>query len=564
MIKIKFKKPTRSFIYLSTCCAMSVLVACGGGGSSDVAGVGSGGTGFVTGFGSVIIDGIKYDDSRLDASGAVRSEDGLNDVSRTRDDIKLGQRVEVEFEGSAATGVATLVIQNELLGPVTADTTTAPTGFILVAGQRVAVNADATKGPLTVFEGASSLSQFAIGDRVEVHGLLTSDNVGPYFLASRIERKPSTDAAGAAITKVKLSGTVSDLAQPSAGITTFKLAGVTVTVNSNSTITPTPASLVNGQRVKVFADDFTTANTPTNTGSVTATAVRVKKFNASKGEFRVRGVVSNVDAVAKTFMIDALIVDASAAGLVLPAEGTAVRVRGSYDAATNTVKASQIKSSDDLEVKTNELKGSVSDYISASDFVVRGTRVDARALDPLVKNRIENGVFVEVKGSARNDAGFLVATSVEFKTPSSGNELELNAAVSGLDTGNSTFSLDSQLVNYSNAVFKEGSAASLADGVFVEAKGRLVNNVLQASVIEVRSSDSNINRANEKEVEGRLAADATGSPTFSFTINGITVTCTSATVGSDCSANALKKGSKFKVRYTSGMPNTATRLRRDD
>ena len=47
--------------------ALMLLAACGGGGSVDVAGVGSGGSGVasgsVTGFGSVIVDGVEYDDS---------------------------------------------------------------------------------------------------------------------------------------------------------------------------------------------------------------------------------------------------------------------------------------------------------------------------------------------------------------------------------------------------------------------------------------------------------------------------------------------------------------------
>ncbi|MBL8459664.1 MAG: hypothetical protein JNM92_09915, partial [Zoogloea sp.] len=69
-----------SAVLSRTVVALVVLIvsACGGGGSTDLAGVGSGGSGVasgsVSGFGSVIVDGVEYDDSAAtrqaeDASG---------------------------------------------------------------------------------------------------------------------------------------------------------------------------------------------------------------------------------------------------------------------------------------------------------------------------------------------------------------------------------------------------------------------------------------------------------------------------------------------------------------
>jgi len=88
-----------------------VLAACGGGGGGDLAGVGTGGTGTVSstvgvgpisGFGSVIISGVRYDDS----AATVTDEDGN---ARTRADLKLGMvgAVSGSADFVAGTGVAT-------------------------------------------------------------------------------------------------------------------------------------------------------------------------------------------------------------------------------------------------------------------------------------------------------------------------------------------------------------------------------------------------------------------------------------------------------------------------
>ena len=78
---------------------LAALSACNGGGGSDTtstAGVGSGGTGYasgtVTGFGSVVVDGVTIDDRS--ASVDVEVSPGVSGDS----DVLLGQRVEVETD----------------------------------------------------------------------------------------------------------------------------------------------------------------------------------------------------------------------------------------------------------------------------------------------------------------------------------------------------------------------------------------------------------------------------------------------------------------------------------
>lgn len=139
------------------------LVACGGGGGSS-AGVGTGGTGSfavgtISGFGSIIVNGVRYDDS----SASVLDDD---DNASSASALAIGQVV--ELRGSVAsdglTGAASSVsYYSELKGPVTA--VNAGGGTVTVFGQVVSVTAT------TLFQGVSGLFALASGNVIEVFGL---------------------------------------------------------------------------------------------------------------------------------------------------------------------------------------------------------------------------------------------------------------------------------------------------------------------------------------------------------------------------------------------------------
>ena len=141
------------------------LSACGGGG--DVAGVGQGGTGAfsvgpITGLGSIIVNGIRYDDS-----GASISDD---DSPFGREDLRLGMVVAVQ--GSPAVlGQSTatrIVLGGELVGPIASK---AVDGLsFVVLGQTVNI------GVSTVFANRSGLGALNTNDVVEVHGIANPAN----------------------------------------------------------------------------------------------------------------------------------------------------------------------------------------------------------------------------------------------------------------------------------------------------------------------------------------------------------------------------------------------------
>ncbi len=172
------------------------LASCGGGSDGGIAAGGTGGTGIsqgpVSGFGSVYINGVKFN---TDGATATTVEDS---VGTGQAGLKLGMVATVEWEKDATTGkyrAKSIKYSDDVQGPATVTGATTLT----VLGQSVIVDA------LTVFEGdgttsLTSLADLPVGRVVEVSGL--EDNTGA-IRATRIELK----GVGA---EYELKGIVSD------------------------------------------------------------------------------------------------------------------------------------------------------------------------------------------------------------------------------------------------------------------------------------------------------------------------------------------------------------------
>lgn len=523
---------------------LSVLAACGGGGSDSSGGStapgSAAGSGTVTGFGSVIVDGIRYDDSLLDNQGTIQIE-GDDAVVRngTRNDLSIGQKVDIGFRD--ANIMTSLRLGSEIVGFVTVP---ASGNMITVAGQRVKINVDPNIGPLTFLSDITSINSLTTDDRIEVHGVIGIDNNGSFIQARRIERKPSLDEAGNLIMTTKLTGIISNFTTTSTG-RRFTLGGITVNVPNTANVDPAGLQLFNGVLVKVFS------TTGIVDGTLTANSVRSNSLRGNSNDFRVSGVVTNLDTAAKTFKVDGTLVNGAALA-TLPLAGSTIRVEGRYDSATQTLTARDFKSTK-ADVTDASLRGSITEYVSNSNFVVRGITVDAS--DVVGLTGLANGVFVEVTGAVSN--GTVKATAVEVKTPTTGARLERSGTVTALNTTAKTFQLGSQLVNYTNTIFEDGGVANLVDGSIVKVEGVLADGVLQAREIEFRTA------ATQFEVEGVLqtAASAEGS-SLRFILDGINLLCSPSATLQACSATSLREGAKVEAKYQiSGTNNIVTRLR---
>jgi hypothetical protein len=374
--------------------AAALVAGCGGGGSASG---GTGATAFtagpIRGFGSIIVNGVRFDDS----SAQVENEDGVRGGS---DDLKLGSMVEVESEkvdDSTGRAKATRIrFGSEIVGPVQS-VDTAANSFV-VLGQTVDVK------PETVFDdslGATGVAGLA-GKVVEVHA--QRDAASGHLVASRIEDK-------AAATAFKLRGTVSAL-EPNAK--TFQIG--TAVINYGG-IAPAdlPANLANGMKVRV---KLQTAQVG---GQWVATAVR-------SGERKVEDhddarLIGNVSAFtsATAFEVGGVAVDAGSARIdngPVTADSR-VEVRGA--AKDGKIVATRVKvldGTDDM-LRGVELHGPISDVsTSAKTFMLRGVKVSfggSVVYERGTEALLVAGAKVEAKGALSSDGTTLNAVLIRFE-----------------------------------------------------------------------------------------------------------------------------------------------------
>jgi len=168
------------------------------------------------------------------------------------------------------------------------------------------------------------------------------------------------------------------------------------------------------------------------------------RARASAGTLQVLGTVASVDTVAHTFMINALIVNYSAANLTdftsgQPADGDLVEVQGTtFDSATTTLTATGVKKemSDVQEAGDHgdmEREGLITRFASVTDFDVADepvTTTSATVYHNGTEADLALNVKVEVEGSF-NSSNVLVADVVSFDR---NGGVELQSTVTAVDT----------------------------------------------------------------------------------------------------------------------------------
>lgn len=456
-------------------CALSaaVLVACGGGGgasdtgsaaapaqppasspSASIAGVVDG---TITGFGSVIIDGQRYDDSLAKVAFANQPE---AQTAGTLGDLHTGMRVQAALKDGA---LQSLVVNFALVGTVGAVDGTA--GTLSVFGQTIKTTAT---GQLpTVFEGFSSLTQLAVGDLVKVSGTVAGDGS---ITATRIERKVKDGSE-----LFRISGAVQGLDTVAK---TFALVGnSSVTVGyADAKLLPAGVVIENGKLVSVVS-----ANAPAASGGKTvlnASAIEVKARKLpDSSDTTVGGPISDFQSLAALRIGDVL-VDASTATLK---EGTTAAdvANGAQAQAHGTIKDGAMKA-DWLRVFKNDtalkalLIGQVTDYVSLANFTLRGTVVDASAAKFTKGSAadVATGAWVQVTGQLTPSG--VKATEVAVQPPPADKPEHLAGAISAVDAAGKSFTLLGTAVKWGDTtkVSPDGkSLANLAVGVAVTVEG---------------------------------------------------------------------------------------------
>ncbi len=371
------------------------LVACGGGSNSS--GLDSGvntpvtasyvSSGTVTGLGSIIVDGVRIDDSAV-SSKEIGESGEVENV-----EVKLGQTVEVGHDDkNKADEVKIKLALHGLVEVVSATDLT-------IMNTAIKINTDSTLGPVTILEGFTALTDLVVGDGVKVYGTPVVNTDGTVSLqATRLEKK-------AVVQKLRYFGRVTSLDTTAK---TFKLGNVTVNYASVANL-----NVVNGQKVMVIADK----TTGYSNGVLTATKVKTKSEIKKKHE-HLTGVISQLDATAKTFFVEDIKVSYTDNVEVKPSkaqfsdikEGAYVKVKGDISVDANGVKTVVAK---EIGIRKQEdhsgefeLHGSILNFVSDADFMVRDVKVDASKATIDYTNcgatSLGNGLQVEVEGSVVN------------------------------------------------------------------------------------------------------------------------------------------------------------------
>lgn len=408
-----------------TCAATSVMTAallagCGGGSSADVPAAGAGtattasdtySQGPISGFGSIVVGGVRYDDSRA----AVTDEDG---VSHHRSALKLGMTVQVEAgvvtraaghaggsnspAANASAAASRIRFGSEIVGPVGAVNSAA--GTLQVLGQTVTVTS------ATVFDDSlvGGLAALAAGAVVEVHGI--RDTATGATVATRIEPK-----AGA--TRYRLRGAVAALDSTAK---TFTIGGVTV---NYAAVTPAPGGLANGQAVRVLLQ------TTQSSGAWVATALGngMRLPEGTVREAHIEGLITAYTS-STAFTVNGLVVDARSAtfpdgstGIVL---GARVEVTGSVTNGKLVATEVEIEERRDAGKRALQLHGDISSIdTAAKTFVLRGVTVwygGSVVYEGGGESSLVVGRAVAVRGVLAADRTRFEARSIEVKAATSG------------------------------------------------------------------------------------------------------------------------------------------------
>jgi hypothetical protein len=280
----------------SLLCATLLTVACSGGsaGFSGIDRTGEPRFGFafgtVTGFGSIIVNGVHYetDSSTFD----------IDDSPGSQDDLSVGDVVLVEAtqaSGSTTWNATSVTFDDNVEGPISSIDPT--TNSFVALGQTVIVNAN------TSFDDGfanPSLDGLVIGDIVEVTGFVNANGA---IVATRIEPKPAS-------TQFEVTGIVS---AHNSGAMTVMINALVVDYSSAVSIRDFPGGVINdGDLVEIKGTAFDAPSTTLTASDVGFKGGQIQgdagarveieglvtRF-VSQSDFDVSGV--SVDASSATF-----------------------------------------------------------------------------------------------------------------------------------------------------------------------------------------------------------------------------------------------------------------------
>lgn len=452
MKKIPFQKALLPALISSTL----ILAACGGGGSSSTQATGRTLTsGIITGFGSIYVNGIKFETDQA-------SFDVDDNPDANQSDLRVGMRIKIDgqINDDGLTGRADSVIyENELEGPVSAIDNTDPANILLtILGQTVTVNAD------TTFDDDFNLdiNSIQVGDLLEISGFSGGNGI----IATHIEKQGDFNAADS---EVEIKGEIHDLTDNS-----FTIQGFSVTYDSSTELEDI-TTLTAGLYVEVKGRLNDSADT------LIAQKIEAEHddLHDASGEVEIEGLVANYDETNQSFTLQGQAVDASQSPTLMPGSlqlvnDIKVEVEGYL--VDSVLVAEKIK----LRGRKIKIHASISaidtDLGSVSFSVFGGTdnlqvRVnqqtemedDISDIEDLQLAQLAEGDYVEVEAF---DDGTEVINAIKLQRKES-DDVQLQGPITSYDASVMTVTMFGQSFDLSQASFEAENDESIdASGFF--------------------------------------------------------------------------------------------------
>lgn len=360
----------------------ATATACGGG-DITVAGLpGTGGTGIgvrstgpITGFGSVIVNRVRFDDTNAQVT-----LDGQADVTAS---LRLGMVVNLQGERDAA----------GLVGKASAiDVWSIAQGRVSsVSGMQFTVAGMVIQtDPGTVLDGVVSMANLAAGDWVRVWGLQSSSDASTWN-ATRVAVVQADDSVSSGLCLLQESNFYVN------GLRLTETSGYQIASGTLVRVQGTLGGNNSSLALKSFVPLGLDANSP------------------GVGEVEVSGLVTSMSS-SRQFILGNVAIDARLASIKggTIAIGQRVEVEGNWQGALIVAKSVEIEDSQSLD--TAEIEAKIEEFVSLANFVVRGQRCDGSGLTQIQGGSaadLKVGVKVHVTGIKKGEILYLTKLEID-------------------------------------------------------------------------------------------------------------------------------------------------------
>ena len=465
----------KSLLTLALLSPAIFLAGCGGGGTSQDSSNTSVSRGIITGFGSMYVNGVKFE---TDDSDFVVDDDENSDQS----DLRVGMIVTVHghINSNGSSGIATRVAyENELKGPIssiTVDPADATIKTLTILGHQVLVNADTTFDN----DGGLTFDNMANNDVVEISGFTTDSG----FTATHIEKQADDS-------KIEIKGSIQNLTAIG-----FDINGFDISYNFSTELE---------DNITLSEGLFVEVKGRLDSAGTTLIASKIEAEDEGLGddvdEAEIEGMISNYDALNDTFMIQGQSIDASNASLFpsslvladdLTVEAEGYIANGMLVAEKIKQKGKKIKISSTVSAIDIDA-GTILFTFNGGDIVVRvnqQTQIEDDINDSnLTLATLPDNSYVEIKAFS-DGSGDINAIKLELDTI---DETRIKAPVEGKDELAQTVTLLGIPFDLSSASLEDDDDntlnaadfyAALDTGVFIALKDTDSNGKIDKAELE--------------------------------------------------------------------------------